>query len=151
MIEFVEGDLFDDDSLDAIGHGVNCAGAMGKGIALEFRRRWPSMYEAYRKLCSRNGLRPGNVFVWDADGPVIFNLATQDHWRTKASLAAIYHSTVEMLRIAQHERQLERVGIPRIGAGLGGLPWSEVKETIEEAAKGFSITLVVFTLDGAKA
>ena len=144
MIEFVKGDLFADKSLDAIGHGVNCAGAMGKGIALEFRRRWPAMYEAYKKQCTSNRFAPGDVFVWDADGLVIFNLATQKSWTSSASIPSIWRSVTEMLRIAEHERQLSRIGIPHIGAGLGGLNWNDVKATLVDTATESKVTLVVF-------
>lgn len=38
-VEYRIGDLFAQDDVDAIGHGVNCVGAMGAGIAVVFRRR----------------------------------------------------------------------------------------------------------------
>jgi len=42
------GDLFSSDC-PALGQGVNTLGLMGAGIAVEFRRRWPAMAEAYRQ------------------------------------------------------------------------------------------------------
>lgn len=144
MIEYVKGDLFRDDSLDAIAHGVNCAGAMGKGIALEFRKRWPAMYEQYKKLCSSGRLSPGDVFTWDTDRIVVFNLATQRSWTVPASLGAVWRSVSEMVRIATNERQIERIGIPRIGSGLGELPWEEVKNVLEEVASDTQVVLRVF-------
>jgi O-acetyl-ADP-ribose deacetylase (regulator of RNase III) len=32
---------------------VNCVGVMGKGIALEFKKRFPEMFEDYIKKCDR--------------------------------------------------------------------------------------------------
>ena len=36
---------------------VNCVGVMGKGVALEFRRRFPNMFEEYRRVCEAGTLR----------------------------------------------------------------------------------------------
>lgn len=47
-IEEGTGDLFAQPDLRALAHGCNCAGAMGKGIAVPFKQRWPRMYEEYR-------------------------------------------------------------------------------------------------------
>jgi O-acetyl-ADP-ribose deacetylase (regulator of RNase III) len=32
---------------------VNCVGVMGKGIALEFKKRFPEMFDDYEKRCER--------------------------------------------------------------------------------------------------
>jgi hypothetical protein len=51
---------------------------MGAGIAAQFRRRYPQMYDSYRKRCARGAMLPGDVLPWrHADGTVIFNLAIQ--------------------------------------------------------------------------
>jgi O-acetyl-ADP-ribose deacetylase (regulator of RNase III) len=56
------GDLLTSACL-ALGHGVNTLGSMGAGIAVEFRRRWPAMYDAYREPCRSGALQPGGIFV----------------------------------------------------------------------------------------
>jgi O-acetyl-ADP-ribose deacetylase (regulator of RNase III) len=38
-IEARTGDLFAQPDLTALAHGCNCAGAMGKGIAVPFKQR----------------------------------------------------------------------------------------------------------------
>jgi O-acetyl-ADP-ribose deacetylase (regulator of RNase III) len=48
----VHGDIFTSDA-EAIVNTVNCLGAMGKGIALEFKKRYPDLYAAYRQACTR--------------------------------------------------------------------------------------------------
>jgi O-acetyl-ADP-ribose deacetylase (regulator of RNase III) len=47
MIEFVQGNLFDAD-VEAIINAVNCVGVMGKGIALEFKKRFPDNFIVYK-------------------------------------------------------------------------------------------------------
>jgi hypothetical protein len=36
--------------------------------------------------------------------------------------------------------------MPRIGAGIGGLLWSEVQEVVEKVGAGTTVTLVVVSL-----
>ena len=118
---------------------------MGKGIATEFRRRWPGMYAEYKRRCTDGSFGLGDVFTWDAEDRVIFNLGTQRTWRTKAELSAIHRSVREMLRQAE-TRGLPAVGLPRIGAGLGGLDWPAVEQTLKTAADEFPVRLIVFEL-----
>ena len=60
---------------------VNCVGDMGKGIVLEFKRRFPEMEIEYKKFCASNELRPGGILPFRKNTPWIFNFAVKDHWR----------------------------------------------------------------------
>jgi len=57
-------------------HGVSCAGRMGAGIALEFRRRFPEMFQEYRRRCYKKRLQPGDLFLWKQSQPWVLNMAT---------------------------------------------------------------------------
>jgi O-acetyl-ADP-ribose deacetylase (regulator of RNase III) len=140
---FVKGDLFAHTGLDALAHGCNCAGAMGKGIAVRFRERFPKMYEAYKERCADGRFALGDVFAWPEDGLTIFNLGTQKTWRTKADLSAIETAVRSMVRLAEQSR-IARVGLPRIGAGLGGLAWPAVRALLAEIGNDTHVELVVF-------
>lgn len=140
---FLKGDLFHHEGLPALAHGCNCAGAMGKGIAVEFRKRFPAMYEEYRRRCSDGRFRLGDVFTWSEGERTVFNLGTQRTWQTKAQLGAVESATREMVRVAE-ERGLPRIGLPRIGAGLGGLAWRDVRDLLERIGSETNVELVVF-------
>jgi O-acetyl-ADP-ribose deacetylase (regulator of RNase III) len=140
---FVRGDLFHHPGLQALAHGCNCAGAMGKGIAAQFRARFPSMFARYKELCAEGRFKPGDVFTWTEPGITIFNLATQRTWRSKAELNAIATATREMLQVAE-QAGISKVGLPRIGSGLGGLPWVEVRTLLDAIGGETAIDLVVF-------
>jgi O-acetyl-ADP-ribose deacetylase (regulator of RNase III) len=47
MIQAIAGNIFDSHAQTLV-NAVNCAGVMGKGIALEFKKRFPAMYKDYR-------------------------------------------------------------------------------------------------------
>jgi O-acetyl-ADP-ribose deacetylase (regulator of RNase III) len=149
-IEFIKGDLFCNEELDGLAHGCNCAGVMGKGIAKEFRRRWPRMFEEYRRLCLAGEFTLGDVFVWKDSKPIILNLATQESWKKRADLRAVERAINRMMIIAL-ELGLRSVGLPRIGAGLGGLPWSSVRMLLEGiSSSNDRVVLVVYETYKAK-
>ena len=140
---FLAGDLFTAEHLDALAHGCNCAGAMGKGIAVEFRRRHPKMYQEYRLRCRKGSFQTGDVFFWEASIPAVFNLGTQRTWRTKAELPHIRTAITRMIALAQ-SRGMTRVGLPRVGAGLGGMHWPDVRSVLEELGAETEVELGVF-------
>ena len=57
MINYIEyGDIFDLPYIHCYAHGCNCAGAMGKGIALQFKNKYPEMYLQYKKNVYKENL-----------------------------------------------------------------------------------------------
>ena len=91
MIRFTRGDLFAS-GCQALVNPVNCVGVMGRGLALQFRHRFPANYEAYRDACARGEVRPGRCFVFDAGaGPARFvvNFPTKRHWRDPSRIGDV--------------------------------------------------------------
>jgi O-acetyl-ADP-ribose deacetylase (regulator of RNase III) len=140
---FTEGDLFTDEGTRAWGHGCNCAGAMGAGIAVEFKRRFPRMFEEYRERCADGRFGLGDVFVWSEGDMTVYNLGTQAHWRKKAQLPALSKAVARMVKLAE-QGGVRRIALPRIGAGLGGLDWPKVRAVVEAAGDSTSVELIVF-------
>ena len=118
---------------------------MGAGIAKEFKRRFPEMYREYRRRCQNGQFRLGDIFVWQADGLVIYNLATQPVPCPSATLDAVDSSIRAALADAER-RGLRRIGVPRLGAGLGGLAWPDVAALLDTAAADHTVELVVVSL-----
>ena len=144
-VHFVKGDLFKSTKIKAYAHGCNCAGAMGKGIALRFKDSWPEMYKKYKIECVEGRFCLGDVFTWQVGEYTVFNLGTQSSWRAKAKLSAIESSMAKMLQIAK-ENDIEAIGMPTIGSGLGGLQWQDVKQIILGLASDSctNVHLIVF-------
>lgn len=143
-IRFCTGDIFETEEHIALAHGCNCAGAMGKGIAVEFKQRWPVMYKTYKAKCSSGEFGLGDVFVWkDPDtSRTIFNLGTQRTWRTKAIIDTINTSIKRMIEQAL-ELDVAIIAMPLIGAGLGSLSAEKVKEVLVELSNTSPIQLIV--------
>jgi O-acetyl-ADP-ribose deacetylase (regulator of RNase III) len=135
MIQYTQGDILKAD-VEAIVNTVNCVGVMGRGIALQFRRAWPENFEAYKKVCDAGELKPGklNVFATGqlANPRFIVNFPTKRHWRGASRMEDIEGGLVALKQWIQ-ENQIQSIAIPPLGAGLGGLDWTEVKAKIEVA------------------
>ncbi len=145
MIEFRTGDLFSQ-GFQAIGHGVNCRGAMGAGIALQFARRWPAMEREYRRRCWDGMLVLGSIHVWTDGTITIYNMATQRFPGPNANLRAIRTSLALSLTDAE-QKGISEIGIPRIGSGIGGLDWLNVENAIRDVAQESNVKVVVMSLE----
>jgi O-acetyl-ADP-ribose deacetylase (regulator of RNase III) len=147
-IEYVAGDLFAGAHRPAVlAHGCNCQGSMGAGIAVQFRERYPAMYEAYRAMCqaSPRQFNPGDAWLWREDGePRVFNLATQErYWRGRATYEWL-ESALRAMREQADAEDVTRLAMPRVGAGPGGLSWTKVKAIIDRAFGDWAGELVVY-------
>jgi len=137
MVRYIEfGNIFKIEGVYNYAHGCNCAGAMGKGIAVEFKARYPQMYNEYKTLCSTGKFALGSVFEYYYGDGYVFNLGTQVSWTTRANLEAVEEAIEKMLSIAS-TLKVNKIALPKIGAGLGGLDWNEVKIVIEKAAANY--------------
>lgn len=137
MIKYIEkGDIFNISGVSSYAHGCNCAGAMGKGIALQFRSKYPEMYSEYKAMCKDGIYKPGDVFDYNYGDGHIYNLGTQATWRTKARIEYIEQSVKAMLELAVREN-VTKIALPAIGAGLGGLKWDDVKDVLNRVSADY--------------
>ena len=83
------GNMFESKAATLV-NTINCVGVMGKGIALEFKNRYPVMYKEYVDLCSKGLVKPGKPYYYcDLNGTSIINFPTKDHWRSPSKLSYI--------------------------------------------------------------
>jgi len=89
MFKALIGDLFESRAQTLV-NTVNCVGIMGKGVALEFKKRFPANFKDYAARCERKQVRLGEPYPFrDPAGRLIVNFPTKDHWRSPARLADI--------------------------------------------------------------
>ena len=144
---FKKGDLFTSTS-QAIGHGCNTKGLMVAGIAVQFKNRYESMFYAYKWLCEAGRLEPGTVFPYyaaETDRRVIYNIASQENPGANAEAVLLYRGLVETFQHMQRNG-LNTLGLPAIGAGIGGLERDSVIYAIDRALDGFEITVEFWEL-----
>lgn len=134
-VEFIKyGDIFSLENVTSFAHGCNCAGAMGRGVAVQFKKRFPMMFQEYYQLCKNREFQPGDVFDYDYGKGHVYNLGTQKTWRSKAKIDYLISALEKMMESAEHEN-VETIALPAICSGLGGLRWTDVKRTIKDIAR----------------
>lgn len=141
MIEWKHGDLFSSRCRTLV-CTVNCRGVMGKGIALEFKRRYPAMFEDYRKACRLGMLRPGRLYLWTE--PLlpreVLCFPTKDDWRLPSRIEWI-EAGLEKFR--ENAGRFESVAFPKLGCNNGGLSWTDVRPVMENALAPLSEQLKI--------
>lgn len=147
MMEFKTGNILGADA-EALVNTVNCVGIMGRGIALQFKEKFPANFRAYAAACERGEVRPGHMFVyptgWVTGPKYIINFPTKRHWRGKSRIEDI-EAGLAALRLEIERRGIRSIAIPPLGAGLGGLDWKEVRPRIERALKSLDdVHIAVF-------
>ena len=146
MIRFTQGNLLNADA-EALVNTVNTVGISGKGIALMFKEAFPENFRAYEAASKAGRIAPGSLFITerhDMLGPrYIINFATKQHWRHPSRLAWI-KAGLEALRHEIESRGIRSVAIPPLGAGNGGLRWTDVRPLIEAALRETTADIIVF-------
>lgn len=109
-----------DSSVDAYVNTINCQGVMGAGIALEFKKRYPKMFEHYKDKCLKHAIRPGDCYVYrDEESRVyLLGLAVKDDWKHWSTLEWI-ESSVKSLKLVILENDIKSVNMPLVGGKNG--------------------------------
>lgn len=133
MIVISHGDLLDD-SAEALVNTVNTEGVSGKGIALQFKLRFPSNYAAYRAASERGEIVLGKVFAVATgllDEPKwVVNFPTKGHWRSRSRLEDIEAGLDDLIDFTR-SAGVTSIAIPPLGCGNGGLAWADVLPLVE--------------------
>lgn len=123
---------------------INCVGVMGKGIALEFKKRFPDMYDEYAAMCEKGLIRPGKPYYYqDLCGISILNFPTKDHWRSPSKLSYII-SGLHWFKEHYHEYGITSIAFPPLGCGNGGLTWEVVGPIMYDNLKDLPIDIEIY-------
>lgn len=142
MITYVKGDLFSSPA-QIIVNTVNTVGVMGKGVALEFKKRYPEMFVEYQKLCKEKKLDIGKLFLWRKSDKWVLLFPTKKHWRNPSQLEYIEKG---LMKFSQNwdKMNANSVAFPRLGCGNGGLNWSDVKPLMEKYLNNLPMQVYVY-------
>ncbi len=147
----IKGDLIQlalEGKFDVIIHGCNCYCEMGAGIAKSIKEHFPEAYDEDCRTRKGSHDKLGNIsyvtVTRNNHSIMIVNGYTQFHYsgpRGKADYDAIW----SVIRKVKETFSGQRIGYPKIGAGLAGGDWEIISKIIEEELDGEDHTLVEFT------
>ena len=149
-IKEIHGNIFNT-TCQTVVNTVNCYGVMGKGLALEFRHRYPDMYEKYRAVCSEKQLKVGMLQLWKHSAPWILNFPTKNHWRQPSRLDYIERG-LKKFASEYRKKGITSVAFPQLGTQSGGLDWTDVKELMYRhllPLENLSVEIYIFDPLGA--
>ena len=143
MVNVRIGNLFDSKAQTLV-NTVNCVGVMGKGVALEFKERFPEMFEDYQRRCERGEVRLGEPYIYKPLlPPWILNFPTKDHWRSVSRLDDIVRGLQYVERHCK-EWGVTSLGVPPLGCGHGQLEWCVVGPTLYRHLSRLDIPIELF-------
>jgi O-acetyl-ADP-ribose deacetylase (regulator of RNase III)/uncharacterized protein YwgA len=143
MFRALIGDLFESRAKTLV-NTVNCVGVMGKGVAEQFKKRFPAMFEDYKSRSDRKAVRLGEPYLYrDSSGTQIINFPTKDHWRSPSRLADIERG-LDYLGAHVAEWGITSIALPPLGCGNGGLEWVEVGPLIYSKLHTLPIDIEVY-------
>ena len=149
-MKIVSGDLIElakAGDFDVIIQGCNCQCRMGRGIALTIKQQFPEAVAADCQTTIGDRHKLGNFTIahilrdgWDF---TIVNGYTQFNWQGEGVLAD-YDAIRSVFRQVKQQFGGQRIGYPKLGAGLARGDWSIITNIIESELAGEQHTYVEF-------
>jgi len=137
------GDIFESQAQTII-NTVNCVGIMGKGIAAEFKKRFPEMFKDYKLKCERNQVVLGKPYLYKRlFNPWIINFPTKQHWRSLSKIKDIQDG-LEYLTKKYKEWGIQSLAVPPLGCGNGQLEWRQVGPLIYSILNRMEISVELY-------
>jgi O-acetyl-ADP-ribose deacetylase (regulator of RNase III)/uncharacterized protein YwgA len=143
MVKVSVGDLFES-KCQTLVNTVNTVGIMGKGIALEFKKRFPDMFEDYVRRCAESKVKLGEPYLYKRlTPPWILNFPTKEHWRSVSNISDIVRG---LNYLEQHYKKwgITSIALPPLGCGHGQLEWKIVGPTLYRHMKKLDIPVELY-------
>ncbi|WP_072055022.1 macro domain-containing protein [Aliivibrio fischeri] len=136
---------------DTIVNTVNCQGVMGAGIALEFKLRYPEMFEKYQTLCKGKHIQIGKLWNYTDQSEKfgfkhVLNLPTKDNWKLPSKREYLELALQKFVGTYK-KSPYTSVAFPVLGAGRGGLNESEVIELMHHYLADLDIDIEIWQFD----
>jgi O-acetyl-ADP-ribose deacetylase (regulator of RNase III) len=145
-MKFTKGNLLETNA-HAIVNTVNTVGIMGKGIALQFKERFPMNFKIYADLCKKGQVQIGRMLVVRENylhgEKIIINFPTKTEWYKKSRYNYIEDGLKDLVKVID-EYEIKSIAIPPLGCGNGGLQWEKVRLLLEKYLNGLKIDITVY-------
>ena len=139
MLVFKHGNLFE--ATCSLGHCVSQDFKMSKGIADQFRQRFGRIPELLgQKACV------GEVAVLRSSQGFLYYLVTKRRFYQKPSTHSV-RSSLQAMKRHMIRNGVQTVALPRIACGLDQVPWSEIKEILQDLFDTAPVSVIVYLWD----
>ena len=126
-----------------LAHCISADFGMGKGIVVEFNKRFDMKHELQTYFNGYLEEFIGNNYKSDClmMGRV-FNLITKERYWYKPTYTSM-RGSLEMMKKLAIENNIKKIAMPIIGCGLDRLEWCKVSEIIKEVFEDTDIEILV--------
>lgn len=144
MITYVSGDLFESPA-NVLVNPVNTIGVMGKGLAREFKRRYPDMFAQYKAMCEAGEFEIGDLWLYEGVDRRVLNFPTKAHWRSPSKPEYI-EAGLRRFCVEYQAWDVQSIAFPALGCGHGELDFeTEVRPLIERYLGELALDISVYT------
>jgi O-acetyl-ADP-ribose deacetylase (regulator of RNase III) len=146
-IKFIKGNIFNSKA-QTIVNTVNCVGVMGKGIALVFKLRYPSMFDIYKKFCDEKHIGIGKLWLYNQqeNRPWVLNFPTKFHWKYPSKMEYLEKGLSKFVQTYK-EKNIKSIAFPLLGTHNGGLEREAVKDIMIRYLSKCDIPIEIYDYD----
>ena len=124
MIRILRANIFTSECQTLV-NTVNCVGVMGAGLALEFKLRYPSMFDRYLRYCREGNLTIGKLWLYKPEPGEgkkwVLNFPTKNHWKYP-SKESYLHDGLKKFVATYSSKGIESIAFPVLGGRNGRIP-----------------------------
>ena len=146
-VTLINGNIFNTKA-QTIVNTVNCVGVMGKGIALVFKLRYPSMFEVYQNYCKQGLISIGKLWIYKGEpsAPWVLNFPTKTHWKFPSEYEYIEKGLQKFVDTYK-EKGITSIAFPLLGANNGGLDKDKVMDIMMSYLSQCDIPIEIYQYD----
>ena len=140
-----KGSIFDS-SCDYLTNTINTVGAMGAGLALEFRLRVPEMYKIYKEKCSQGEIQIGKYWIYDRPnriGKKILNFPVKKGFNHPSKWEYIIEGLRYFVENCRNDNIMS-IAMPTLGSRLGKLDDEAVLIMMQEEFQDLPINIEIY-------
>jgi O-acetyl-ADP-ribose deacetylase (regulator of RNase III) len=142
MLRYVTMNIFESPAQTLV-NTVNTVGIMGKGIAAEYKKRYPEMFHRYAEFCANGTLTTGRLYLYRSPNKWVLNFPTKRHWRNPSKVEYIEEGLRKFVA-TWAEYGITSISFPQLGTGNGGLDWKrDVHPVMERYLKDLPLPIYI--------
>lgn len=116
---------------------TNCEGAAGRGVAEAMRRKYPSVYKKYRRLCMEGIYHPNMLITADiGNGKQLLLFPTKIQWRKPSYVEMVCDNLYNLLDNID-VLNIESIATPSMGMENGWLKGKDKQRVIDTMTRVF--------------
>lgn len=144
-VAIIKGNIFMSKAQTLV-NAVNTVGIMGAGIALEFRLRYPLMFEKYVDLCKKKQISIGKLWLFKAEDRWILNFPTKVDWKDDSKIEYLEEGLLKFVNTYK-EKGITSVAFPVLGSNHGNIPEEESIRIMQNYLSKCDIPVEIYRYD----